>query len=550
MALGVMGYLLTFTAIAQSDPSGERRVTGTYAITNATVYTSPNSASRTTVIIKDGLIEGVGQNIPVPVDAQEIKGDSLFVYAGFIDVAGDAGVGMPTVPEKPADFDPSNPPPSLAGITPYHQVFDQFNPASEDINSWRKSGITMVQLLPKGEGMLPGKTAVVLNGYNTSSNILASSHGLLMKFEAVRGLYPGTVLGVMAKWRELYQNAELAMKHQALFTNNSGIPRPEKDPVLEAFFPVIEQKTPVLFQASDELAIRRALNLQQEKGFKMVLTGIKEGNYLIPMIKESKSQVVLSLDLPKDKASKKEIKEGNEETQSRLKRVKDAYTEALEQASVLEREGIPFAFGTQGIKSENFLKNIRLMIDNGLSEEAALAALTINAATILGLEHLSGSIEKGKLANLVLTTDSLFKKQTKVKHVMVDGYLFDYETSVKKEDTKGDSDIAGEWEYTSTTPTGSSAGTMSIKKEEGDYSGTITFDDPDGGGMKSADMLSIKQSGRSLEFQFNVNVQGTFLSVSVSGEITEDEYEGKMSITDYGSFPFSATKSPDSTFNN
>lgn len=133
---------------------------------------------------------------------------------------------------------------------------------------------------------------------------------------------------------------------------------------------------------------------------------------------------------------------------------------------------------------------------------------------------------------------------------MVDGYLFDYETSVKKEDTKGDSDIAGEWEYTSTTPTGSSAGTMSIKKEEGDYSGTITFDDPDGGGMKSADMLSIKQSGRSLEFQFNVNVQGTFLSVSVSGEITEDEYEGKMSITDYGSFPFSATKSPDSTFNN
>src|SRR5690606_3722135 len=164
----------------------------------------------------------------------------------------------------PLDYNPSDPPAAVAGITPYHQVLDYYNPLSEDLEQWRKTGITMVQLLPRGEGMLPGKTAVVLNGYKASSNILSVSNNLFMKFDAIRGLYPQTTLVVMAKWRELYHNAELSMKHQTVFASNQGVTRPEKDPVLEAFFPVIKKKAGVLFEASSELDARRALNLQKE----------------------------------------------------------------------------------------------------------------------------------------------------------------------------------------------------------------------------------------------------------------------------------------------
>src|SRR5690554_452918 len=543
--------LFAFNAAAQSDPSGERRVTGTYVITNATVFTGTGPGATLDIIIKNGLIEAVGKNLKPPLDAQEIKGDSLFVYPGFIDVAGNAGVKTPATLERPSNMNPSDPPPHIAGITPYVDVLNSWEPSAEDLDTWRKTNITMVNLIPNGEGMLPGKTATVLAGHKGSSNILASSTGMFAKFEAIRGLYPGTTLGVMAKWRELYQNAELAEKHQSLFASNKGIVRPEKDLVLEAFFPVIDQAVPVIFKISDELELRRALTLQREKGFKAIITGVNEGASLIPAIKEAKAQVVLSANLPEDKASKKEIKGASEEVKANLERVQAAYKNSLELASVFEKEGIPFAFTTLDLQKGNFLKNIRLMVENGLSEEAALAALTINAARILGQDQLAGTIEKGKLANLVITTDSLFKNESEVKQVFVDGYIFNYETNKKsKGNDEKATDITGTWSYNTETPQGSSTGEMTIKKESEGYSGTITFDNPAGGGTKTADMSGIKQSGTSFEFQFNVDVQGMALSVTVSGDFSEDNYQGKMSITDFGSFPFTATKTPDSNTNN
>lgn len=544
---GVFTFV-SFTVFAQSDPKGEKRVTGTYAITNATVYTSPGLSNKATVIIKNGLIQEVGNNIKIPVEAKEISGDSLFVYAGFIDVASDAGVSKPASPERPQEFDPSNPPPHIAGITPYREVLDDFNFESEKVSEWREEGFTMAQLLPKGDGMLPGKTSIVIYGQKGSSNIIAVSTGILAKFQTVSGMYPGTTLGIMAKWRNLFENAELAARHQMIFANNTGVIRPEKDQVLESFFPVINKTIPVIFEVSDELETRRALTLQREKGFNMILTGINDGATLIPEIKEANVQVVLSLDLPEDKATKKKLEGASEDALKRLERVKEAYKNSLELASEFEKEGIPFAFATNSSKTGHFMKNIHLMLEHGLSEEAALAALTINAAKILRMDKIAGSIEKGKLANLVLTTDSLFKKGSQVKYVFADGYLFDYEIN-KKDDNEGEDDLSGSWNYITETPEGSSSGVMKLKKKSDGYEGTITYDDPEGGGKKPTEMSNIERSGNTLKFNFNVDVQGTNISVSVSGDFSGTEYEGQLTITDFGSFPFKASKSPDSIDN-
>lgn len=549
LSITVAGFLSLFSSslIAQSDPTGERRVTGTFAITNATVVAAPGEISKATIVIKNGLIHQISNNPTIPINAQTIEGDSLFVYAGFIDVASSTGLTAPSTPERPADFDPSAPAPIFVGITPHYKALNYYEAAGEEAGKWRKSGITTLQLLPKGEGMLPGTTAVVLNGPKGSSNVLLAPSNLYAKFQTVRGLSPGTTLGIMAKWRELYQNAELSIKHQTLFANNNGVARAEKDPVLEAFFPVINRQAAVMFEVSNELDVRRVLSLQKEKGFNVILTGVNEGTSLIPLLKESKAQVVLSLDLPDDKAAKKEIKDASQEAKSNLERVKGAYQERLELASVFEKEGIPFSFASTNVKSEDFLKNIRLLVEHGLSEEGALAALTTAPARQLGLERLLGTIEKGKLANLVITTDSLFKKDTEVKHVFVDGYLFDYETNGKsKIDKSEENGVTGSWNYEAVTPQGSSSGMMSINKDGDSYTGTITFDDPESVGKKSAEMLSIKISGNNLEFQFNVDVQGMSISVAVSGEVSGNEYEGKMSIPDFGSFPFTASKSPES----
>ena len=546
----VAGVLSLFSSsiFAQSDPTGERRVTGTYAITNATVIANPGSPpSKATIIIKNGLIDQIGNNPTIPLDAQTIKGDSLFIYAGFIDLASSVGVTAPNIPERPADFDPSDPAPVYAGITPQYDVLSYLDAAGEEAGKWRKTGITTLHLLPKGEGMLPGKTAVILNGQKGTSNVLPVSSSLYARFQTVRGLSPGTTLGIMAKWRELYQNAELSARHQSLFASNKGVARAEKDPVLEAFFPVINGEAAVMFEVSNELDIRRVLSLQKEKGFNVILSGVNEGTSLLPLLKDAKAQVVLSLDLPDDKAANKKIKDASEEAKYNLERVKAAYQARLALAADFEKGGISFAFGSNNVKIGDFLKNVRLLVESGLSKEGALAALTTNPARMLGLESMLGSIEKGKLANLVITTDSLFKKNAEVKQVFVDGYLFEYETNGKSEDSKSEENgIAGAWDYEAVTPQGSSSGLMTIKKDGNSYSGTITFDDPEGSGKKSADMSNIKVSGTSLEFQFNVDVQGMSISVTVAGEVSGSEYEGKLSIPDFGSFPFSASKSPGS----
>lgn len=548
---GAGAFFLSFSALfAQSDPSGERRVTGTYAITNTTIFTSPGSVTRGHLILRDGLIERIGKTVSIPKDAIELKGDSLFVYPGFIDAGGDAGVRKPETPDKPKDSDPSNPPPAVAGIRPETSVLDDFDPQNEEIEEWRKQGFTISQLLPKGDGMLPGKTAVVLFGNKTSSNILTPSAGMVAKFQRSSGTYPGTILGIMAKWRDLYQNAELAASYKSVFDNNKGVYPPGHDAVLAAFFPVINNQTPVIFQTGDDLEMLRALSLQKEKGFRLILTQVDEGTSYIPRIRESKAEIALSLSLPKETASERKLEEATEEAQKKLERVKDAYEKALQLPSVYEASGIAFAFGTQSTKPEDFLKNLRLMVENGLSEEAALAALTINAARMLDLESTAGSIETGKLANLVIMTDSLFKKDAQVKFVFAGGHQYEYETKSGKANEENNDDVlGGAWNYETRTSGGSASGIMQLSRGADGYQGTISFDNPEGDGTKTTKMRNLEWDGRTLKFDFDVNVQGMVISVSVSGEVSGTEYKGKLTITDLGDFPFSATKSPDTLLN-
>jgi imidazolonepropionase-like amidohydrolase len=163
---GVLGLLLagllTQNTWGQSDPTGQRRVTSTYAITNATVFASPGQqGTKATVLFRDGVILGIGSNLVLPKEAQVIPGDSLYIYPGFIDGAGTAGITKPKDPERPKDFASSNPPDEIAGITPWRSAVDQFSPSASQVEDWRKAGFTVSQILPDG-GMIPGKAAIMV----------------------------------------------------------------------------------------------------------------------------------------------------------------------------------------------------------------------------------------------------------------------------------------------------------------------------------------------------------------------------------------------------
>lgn len=284
--------------------------------------------------------------------------------------------------------------------------------------------------------------------------------------------------------------------------------------------------------------MRRAIKMQDENNFKLILLGVNEGSSAIPLLKAKEIGVVLSLDLPKDSFTDSLPKaEQGEDYEALIKRGKAAYKEALTLASKFEKAEIPFAFSSLGTEKKDLFKNLNLMIENGLSKETALAALTNNPAKLLGIENINGSISPGKMANMVVMTDSLFSKDAKVKMVISDGYLFDYSEEAKLTDAKNQV-----WNYAAETPVGQSKGTWEFVQKDNKWEGTITYDSPKGTGIKKSEMKDLVKTEDALSFSFTVETNEEVLEVTVSGDLDPDKFEGKMNIKGYNQFTVKASK--------
>ncbi|MEO1450329.1 MAG: hypothetical protein AAFV07_12430, partial [Bacteroidota bacterium] len=266
--------------------------TQTYALTNVHVVPAPGELIKNaTVIVEDGLIRAVGTDVKIPGNARIMAMDSMYVYAGFID--GLAHTGIPKPKETSGSDSRSrrggsrgeevaNPTPEKAGIQPDRMARELLDPSDKSVTEWRKAGFTLVHTVPHGQ-MLPGQGAIVLlAGEKAKEMVLAGENSLFAQWQSARGVYPGTLIGVLAKWRDLYHQAELNLKHsEAYAANPAGMARPERDPVLEAFHPVIQQKLPVVFKVESYLEIQRALTLQQELKFPLILAGLKHGRAML-----------------------------------------------------------------------------------------------------------------------------------------------------------------------------------------------------------------------------------------------------------------------------
>ena len=531
--------LILGPARAQSDRNGDRRVTSSYFISNPTVIPTAGKIHRNyDIVFKDGIITQIGKNLTVPKDSKEIKGESLFVYPGFIDLGNQLGVQPPELPDRPGDFDTSNPIPELAGIHPQFSSADHYKFSESDENEMRKLGFTIAQKIPVGNGMLPGTTTIVIYGHEKNNNLLKEDKSLYFQFNTVGGVYPHTKLAVMAKWRDLFQNAVLYQEHTAIYEKNKLVKRVTTDPVLEALIPVTQNQKTLLVAGRNELDVRRALKMQEDNNFKLILLGVNEGPELIPILKSKQVGVILKLALTDDNFLEGlEGEEQGKDYEERLKKGQEAYLESLRLASKYEKEGIPFAFTSLDLDKKDFFNNLKLMVSNGLSKDAALAALTRNPAKLLGIESISGSIAPGKMANMVIMTDSLFSKDGKVSMVVSDGYLFDYteENSPEKPGNQV-------WTYAAETPIGQSKGSWEFFKKNEQWNGTVSYDSPKGTGIKKTKMENLELKDDSLSFSFKVETEEAVLDVTVTGTINENKFEGSMDISGYNQFTVQATK--------
>jgi imidazolonepropionase-like amidohydrolase len=543
-------------------------VSRTYALTNINIIQGPGrKVDMGTVVIKNGLIQNVGKNISIPADAIIIKADSMYVYAGFIDGLSRVGVTKPKdEPQGRGDRDrpkdPGNPPAERAGITPQNDVRNSLNPEDNTVSELRAVGFTTAQVVPYG-GMLPGSSAIVLLGGSSADNmVLVNKSALYSELTNAERVYPSTVIGVMAKWRELYRQASLTKGYEGAYASNrNGIERATPDRISEAFYPVIDKKIPVLFKAEKLLDVSRVATLQTDLGFVLTLADVKEGWDVINKIKASKAKVFLSLELPEDKKKeekKDDKKEGEKKetkpAETKPKTAADLEKEALEkrkndfiakytgQASAFQKAGITYGFSTLSVKPKDIPANLRRMIAAGITEDQALAALTTTPAQLLGLSDRLGTIDNGKMANLVVSDKPYFNEKAKVRYVFVDGLMYKLEV---KEEKKGDkngkpAEVAGGWSYTADTPQGKNSGKIKIKKDGDNFSGTITSSFSE----KEYEMKDISVSGTSLTFYYNADFGGNSLKVEFSLTIDGNSFEGTMTAGNFGSFPVQGTKEP------
>jgi len=544
----VFGALPTVHAQDYEVPS----VTDTYALENARVVQAPGEVLESaTVVVRDGLIDAVGRDVEVPYDARRIEADSLVVYAGFIDGLSHAGVETPESDDgnDDDDVDPGDPPFDRAGIQPDRSVRSFLTPDESDLESLRKAGFTAGHVAPEGQ-MLPGSSAYVFYGGETANDmVLETGPSLFAQIATAPGyVYPATEMAVIAKFRQLFREADRRQTLEAEYQQNPvGTERPPQDPVHSALFPVLDGDTPLAFYADDALPLHRVLNLKQELGFPLMLAGLAENHATVEALQGTDAPLFLTLDLPEEPKrsaeqdtiaadttenpsryynpefsvpSYREVEDEEENLELRHAMERQDY---LETAATLHDAGLQFGFTTREAKPGDVRENLRTMIDQGLPEQTALAALTTRPASLLGLTNRLGTVEEGKIANLVVTDGSYFSEDTKVQHVFVDGKLYDYSTDESEQgEVSGDvSKVVGTWEYTLETPRGERTGTITIEGDQSGLEGTLTNSQ----GSES-ELQSVSFDGTTLSFTVQPS-QGPSLSVTVTVE--GDTFEGTVS---------------------
>jgi len=308
----------------------------------------------------------------------------------------------------------------------------------------------------------------------------------------------------------------------------------------------------------------------------MVLAGVKQGFHSNKKIKAGRYPLLLSVDLPKDerkKDKKKEEAESKTDTESTEKMKPDSGKEEkkkeeeedkldpeqqalkikkeasldqyLEQAASYEKDGIQFAFALINSKSKDVKKNVRKMIEHGLSERAALNALTINAAKLIGVDNLVGTVERGKLANIIITDKPYFEEKSNIRYVFIEGEKIEYEKKEeKKKKAKGGEivDIAGTWDYTVSMFGSEETGKTVVTGKGDDLAITIFSSDEPNDGEEAFD---INRDGNSVNFSINVETDGGQMTLQMSMDFDATSYEGTVSLGDMGSFPMTGTRISD-----
>lgn len=391
---------------------------GTYAITNAKIVTvSGPEIPRGTVVISDGKITAVGANVAVPANARSIDASGLTVYPGMMDAA--TSMGLSEISQGAAStVDVAE----VGSFNPNAQAIYALNPHSAHVGVARVVGVTHVASLPAG-GIISGQAAIVnLAGWTQPEMQVVPRAALVINLPRSGFAGRGFAAFLAAQQqgssqdaqrvrerqldslRQILRDAEAYGKAIDAAERDRSLPRVQRDVVLAALVPAVRGQMPVLFTADRATDIRAAVNFAKEMKLKPIVLGGGDAWQVASFLKENDVPVIVTsvMSLPR--------------------REDDPYDVNYTGPAKLHRAGVRFAISEGGgAEVRNLPYGAGMAAAFGLPKDEALKSVTLYPAQIMGVADKFGSIEPGKVANVVVTDGDLLEAKTNTKYLFIDG---------------------------------------------------------------------------------------------------------------------------------
>ena len=424
--------VLCVSAMAEDPP---------IAIQNARIVTvSGPVIARGTVVIRKGLIEAVGENVQIPADAVVIAGEGLTVYPGLIDALTNVGIPSlapplpvvanggrggiapitttPTAAPVPRSMGPEDRP----RTTSWALASDELLNNDRRMEIIRGAGVTTTATFPT-RGIFGGQGALVnlVSGEKPGTMVLLSPIGQYAAMNlgtpgpgGANSGFPASLMGVIAYIRQIYLDLDHYNLVKAAYAKDPrGMQRPEYDRALEG----LGASKRLLLPANRLVEVDRMLRLAAELKQNTVLYGGIEAYRpeVGELLKKNNTALLVNLRWP-------ERPRDSDPDENGTMRALEQHENAPSAPAALRKAGAKFAFYSGGIELPRDLNRaVKRAIDAGLSREDAVRALTLSPAEIYGVADRVGSVEKGKIANLVVTRGEIFEDRTTVEMVIVDG---------------------------------------------------------------------------------------------------------------------------------
>lgn len=399
----------------KADANAEEKV---LAFVNATIHTATadKPIEKGKLLVKGSTILDVGANVAVPAGAEviDLKGETII--PGLVDTH--SHVGVWTRPNVPANSDGNE----MSGpVQPAVRAIDSFNPDDPGIRMALAGGVTTANVMPGSGNVIGGQTVYLKYRGRTVEEMRVFGRagtkeilgGLKMAngenpkgYGRTKQQAPFTRMKVAALQRDTFQKAK---EYKAKLDSGAKV---DRDVALEPLVEVLNGTRTVHFHCHRADDLMTAIRISEEFGFELVLQHATEGYRVSDVLAKKKIPVSLTLiDSPGGKAETIGLLEEN--------------------AAVLEKAGVTVTINTDDSVTESrfFLRTGAIAVRGGMSEAAALKALTINAAKVMHLDHRVGSLEKGKDADFAILSGPPFSVYTHVRQTWIEGKkVFDYAT--------------------------------------------------------------------------------------------------------------------------